>query len=272
MEKKLRERVEGRNVAPRRLRMEPMEVDSAADKGAKRVRVNSTEVSSTQVQNSARAIASKTPSGVAAPPVTTTAQAVHYNTRRGSSNPSRISDSFVKLTVLSQTTDSTYSLTTIHLTEGGGAKRAERGAGEQLGVDPFFFGGLGAKVGCVDGGRVRTGGALLATLLPLVDEVLMDSLRDDGAEGVADVVALGSCGGGDDAWVGRPGAGAELFIASVAAEFARADAAARATADEAAVSPFRACGGASFGVRFELFGDGARACIGDEGGGGGGRE
>eukprot|EP00962_Isochrysis_galbana_P025525 scaffold7878_cov126-Isochrysis_galbana.AAC.16 len=48
-------------MAPRQLRLEPMEVDSAADKGAKRVRVNSTEVSSTQVENSARAIACCSP-------------------------------------------------------------------------------------------------------------------------------------------------------------------------------------------------------------------
>eukprot|EP00962_Isochrysis_galbana_P055905 scaffold27712_cov110-Isochrysis_galbana.AAC.5 len=44
-------------MAPRQLRLEPIEVDSAADKGAKRVRVDSTEESSTQVQISARAIA-----------------------------------------------------------------------------------------------------------------------------------------------------------------------------------------------------------------------
>eukprot|EP00962_Isochrysis_galbana_P047665 scaffold19591_cov141-Isochrysis_galbana.AAC.4 len=35
-------------MAPRQLRLEPTEVDSAADKGAKRVRVDSTEESSTQ--------------------------------------------------------------------------------------------------------------------------------------------------------------------------------------------------------------------------------
>eukprot|EP00962_Isochrysis_galbana_P001078 scaffold276_cov116-Isochrysis_galbana.AAC.14 len=35
-------------MAPRQLRLEPIEVDSAADKGAKRVRVDSTEESSTQ--------------------------------------------------------------------------------------------------------------------------------------------------------------------------------------------------------------------------------
>jgi len=36
LETKLRERVEGRNMAPRQLRLEPIEieVDSAADKGA----------------------------------------------------------------------------------------------------------------------------------------------------------------------------------------------------------------------------------------------
>eukprot|EP00962_Isochrysis_galbana_P031951 scaffold10462_cov119-Isochrysis_galbana.AAC.1 len=44
-------------MAPRQLRLEPIEADSTADKGAKRVRVDSTEESSTQVQNSARAIA-----------------------------------------------------------------------------------------------------------------------------------------------------------------------------------------------------------------------
>jgi len=37
-------------MAPRQLRLEPIEVDSTADKGAKRVRVDSTEESSTQVQ------------------------------------------------------------------------------------------------------------------------------------------------------------------------------------------------------------------------------
>jgi|EP00962_Isochrysis_galbana_P004432 hypothetical protein len=38
-------------MAPRQLRLEPIEADSTADKGAKRVRVDSTEESSTQVQN-----------------------------------------------------------------------------------------------------------------------------------------------------------------------------------------------------------------------------
>eukprot|EP00962_Isochrysis_galbana_P020712 scaffold6067_cov112-Isochrysis_galbana.AAC.24 len=37
-------------MAPRQLRLEPIEADSTADKGAKRVRVDSTEESSTQVQ------------------------------------------------------------------------------------------------------------------------------------------------------------------------------------------------------------------------------
>jgi len=36
-------------MAPRQLRLEPTEVDSAADKGAKRVRVDSTDESSSQV-------------------------------------------------------------------------------------------------------------------------------------------------------------------------------------------------------------------------------
>eukprot|EP00962_Isochrysis_galbana_P015115 scaffold4340_cov123-Isochrysis_galbana.AAC.2 len=39
-------------MAPRQLRLEPIEADSTADKGAKRVRVDSTEESSTQVQKS----------------------------------------------------------------------------------------------------------------------------------------------------------------------------------------------------------------------------
>eukprot|EP00962_Isochrysis_galbana_P008780 scaffold2448_cov119-Isochrysis_galbana.AAC.8 len=52
---KLRERVEGHDMAPRQLRLEPIEVDMGADKGLKRVRVESTEESSTQVQFSARA-------------------------------------------------------------------------------------------------------------------------------------------------------------------------------------------------------------------------
>eukprot|EP00962_Isochrysis_galbana_P024457 scaffold7503_cov146-Isochrysis_galbana.AAC.3 len=47
---KLRERVEGHNGASPApaLRLEPIEADSTADKGAKRVRVDSTEESSTQ--------------------------------------------------------------------------------------------------------------------------------------------------------------------------------------------------------------------------------
>eukprot|EP00962_Isochrysis_galbana_P041175 scaffold15035_cov119-Isochrysis_galbana.AAC.6 len=36
-------------MAPRQLRLEPIEADSTADKGAKRVRVDSTEESTTQV-------------------------------------------------------------------------------------------------------------------------------------------------------------------------------------------------------------------------------
>eukprot|EP00962_Isochrysis_galbana_P029184 scaffold9316_cov157-Isochrysis_galbana.AAC.4 len=44
-------------MAPRQLRLEPIEADTAADKGAKRVRVDSTEESSTQVSLRARAIA-----------------------------------------------------------------------------------------------------------------------------------------------------------------------------------------------------------------------
>eukprot|EP00962_Isochrysis_galbana_P048187 scaffold19989_cov112-Isochrysis_galbana.AAC.5 len=44
-------------MAPRQLRLEPVEVDTAADKGAKRVRVESTDESSTQVQLRPRAIA-----------------------------------------------------------------------------------------------------------------------------------------------------------------------------------------------------------------------
>eukprot|EP00962_Isochrysis_galbana_P042298 scaffold15759_cov112-Isochrysis_galbana.AAC.7 len=42
-------------MAPRQLRLEPIEVDMGADKGLKRVHVESTEESSTQVQFSARA-------------------------------------------------------------------------------------------------------------------------------------------------------------------------------------------------------------------------
>eukprot|EP00962_Isochrysis_galbana_P038690 scaffold13752_cov122-Isochrysis_galbana.AAC.2 len=44
-------------MAPRQLRLEPIEVDMTADKGVKRVRVDSTEESSTQVQLPARATA-----------------------------------------------------------------------------------------------------------------------------------------------------------------------------------------------------------------------
>eukprot|EP00962_Isochrysis_galbana_P042700 scaffold16045_cov110-Isochrysis_galbana.AAC.10 len=38
-------------MAPRQLRLEPIEVDPTADKGVKRVRADSTEECSTQVQN-----------------------------------------------------------------------------------------------------------------------------------------------------------------------------------------------------------------------------
>eukprot|EP00962_Isochrysis_galbana_P026364 scaffold8165_cov116-Isochrysis_galbana.AAC.8 len=61
-------------MAPRQLLLELAEVDMAAEKGPKRVRVDIAEVNSTQ---------QKTPSGVAAPPITTTAKAVHYNPSRG---------------------------------------------------------------------------------------------------------------------------------------------------------------------------------------------
>eukprot|EP00962_Isochrysis_galbana_P037521 scaffold13160_cov106-Isochrysis_galbana.AAC.8 len=44
-------------MAPRQLRLEPIEVDMGADKGVKRVHAESTEESSTQVQFSARATA-----------------------------------------------------------------------------------------------------------------------------------------------------------------------------------------------------------------------
>eukprot|EP00962_Isochrysis_galbana_P061082 scaffold36274_cov125-Isochrysis_galbana.AAC.12 len=70
-------------MAPRQLRLELNEVDTPADKGSKRVLVNSTDKSSTQARE---VCAAKTPSGVAAPPNTTTASAVHYNTLRGFSN------------------------------------------------------------------------------------------------------------------------------------------------------------------------------------------
>eukprot|EP00962_Isochrysis_galbana_P050639 scaffold22025_cov122-Isochrysis_galbana.AAC.1 len=63
-------------MAPRQLRLEPTEVDSAADKGAKRVRVDSTDESSSQARDVS---AAKTPSGVAAPSLTITASAVHYD-------------------------------------------------------------------------------------------------------------------------------------------------------------------------------------------------
>eukprot|EP00962_Isochrysis_galbana_P003207 scaffold902_cov124-Isochrysis_galbana.AAC.3 len=52
-------------MAPRQLRLEPIEADIGADKGLKRVRVESTEESSTQVQFSARATALGTPPGLA---------------------------------------------------------------------------------------------------------------------------------------------------------------------------------------------------------------
>eukprot|EP00962_Isochrysis_galbana_P039741 scaffold14295_cov116-Isochrysis_galbana.AAC.1 len=61
-------------MAPRQLQLELNEVDMTADKGSKRVRVERADESSMQ---------QKTPSGVAAPPNTITASAVHYNTPRG---------------------------------------------------------------------------------------------------------------------------------------------------------------------------------------------
>eukprot|EP00962_Isochrysis_galbana_P041705 scaffold15389_cov131-Isochrysis_galbana.AAC.2 len=64
-------------MAPRQLLLELEEVDMAADKGPKRVRVDHADESSTQ---------QKTPSGVAAPPNTITAKAVHYNPFRGFPN------------------------------------------------------------------------------------------------------------------------------------------------------------------------------------------
>eukprot|EP00962_Isochrysis_galbana_P047940 scaffold19839_cov124-Isochrysis_galbana.AAC.1 len=44
-------------MAPRQLRLEPIEVNPTADKAAKRVRVDSNEESSSQVRLRARAIA-----------------------------------------------------------------------------------------------------------------------------------------------------------------------------------------------------------------------
>lgn len=44
-------------MAPRQLRLEPTEVNSTADKGAKRVRVESNDESSSQVRLRARATA-----------------------------------------------------------------------------------------------------------------------------------------------------------------------------------------------------------------------
>eukprot|EP00962_Isochrysis_galbana_P030843 scaffold10025_cov119-Isochrysis_galbana.AAC.11 len=74
-------------MAPRQLLLELEEVDMAAEKGSKRVRVDRADESSSQ---------QKTPSGVAAPPITTTAKAVYYNPLRGLSNFNLIFDSFVK--------------------------------------------------------------------------------------------------------------------------------------------------------------------------------
>eukprot|EP00962_Isochrysis_galbana_P034748 scaffold11822_cov120-Isochrysis_galbana.AAC.5 len=73
-------------MAPRQLLLELEEVDMAADKGPKRVRVDRADESSTQ---------HKTPSGVAAPPITITAKAVHYKPFRGLSNFSPILNSFM---------------------------------------------------------------------------------------------------------------------------------------------------------------------------------
>eukprot|EP00962_Isochrysis_galbana_P043870 scaffold16844_cov119-Isochrysis_galbana.AAC.10 len=66
-------------MAPRQLRLELNGADTAADKGSKRALVDSIDKSSTQARE---VCAAKTPSGVAAPPYTTTASAVHYNTLR----------------------------------------------------------------------------------------------------------------------------------------------------------------------------------------------
>eukprot|EP00962_Isochrysis_galbana_P019136 scaffold5571_cov142-Isochrysis_galbana.AAC.9 len=80
-------------MAPRQLRLEPSEVDLTADKGVKRVRADSTEECSTQARDVS---AARTPLGAAAPSLTITAKAVHYNTLRGFSNFNPIPDSFVK--------------------------------------------------------------------------------------------------------------------------------------------------------------------------------
>eukprot|EP00962_Isochrysis_galbana_P055630 scaffold27403_cov110-Isochrysis_galbana.AAC.3 len=114
-------------MAPRQLLLELEEVDMAAEKGSKRVRVDRADESSMQLSLPEHwpelwllawvVSAAKTPSGVAAPPNTTTAQAVHYKTPRGFPNSSRISDSFVKFKLLSQTADRThYTSTTVQLT------------------------------------------------------------------------------------------------------------------------------------------------------------
>eukprot|EP00962_Isochrysis_galbana_P001424 scaffold360_cov128-Isochrysis_galbana.AAC.4 len=54
---KLRVRAWRVTMAPRQLRLEPTEVNPTADKGAKRVRVDSNDESSSQVRLRARAIA-----------------------------------------------------------------------------------------------------------------------------------------------------------------------------------------------------------------------
>eukprot|EP00962_Isochrysis_galbana_P011026 scaffold3089_cov136-Isochrysis_galbana.AAC.2 len=64
-------------MAPLQLRLEPTEVVSTMDKGAARVRVDSTDESSLQPELRLLAwvvSAAKTPLGVAAPPITTTAK------------------------------------------------------------------------------------------------------------------------------------------------------------------------------------------------------
>eukprot|EP00962_Isochrysis_galbana_P030415 scaffold9862_cov118-Isochrysis_galbana.AAC.6 len=76
-------------MATRQLRLEPTEVISTADKGAKRVRVDSTEESSSQSSDSRHGMRvqqrplreSQHP-----PSYTITASAVHYNTLLGIPN------------------------------------------------------------------------------------------------------------------------------------------------------------------------------------------
>eukprot|EP00962_Isochrysis_galbana_P025159 scaffold7730_cov110-Isochrysis_galbana.AAC.13 len=87
-------------MAPRQLLLELEEVDMAAEKGSKRVRVDRADESSSQWPElrlwHGLCVQQKTPSGVAAPPITTTAKAVYYNPLRGFSNFNSIFDSFVK--------------------------------------------------------------------------------------------------------------------------------------------------------------------------------